>query len=78
MEEKHVHVQICEKEFLGRSGAHKREKRESPFAVGSMNNMEVRKSLKRVARAQNAPERAETSSERMWASRAAFGHGTGW
>jgi hypothetical protein len=66
------------KKLLGRSGAHKCEQKEATFAVGPMNNMEVPKSLKRVARAEIAPERAETSSERMWASRAALGHGTGW
>jgi hypothetical protein len=40
--------------------------------------MEVRKSLKRDARAGNAPERPEMRKERMWASRAALGHGAGW
>jgi hypothetical protein len=53
-------------------------KGEAAFAVSSTNNVEVRKSIKRDARAGNAPERAEMRWGSMWASRAALGHGTGW
>jgi hypothetical protein len=35
-----------EKKPLGCSGAHEREEREATFAVGPMNNMEVRKLLR--------------------------------
>jgi hypothetical protein len=62
----------CERELLGRSGAHGREEKEAPFAVSPMGILEVCKSLKRAVRAAIAPERAEKAVGN------ALGHGAGW
>jgi hypothetical protein len=47
---RHIWFQKYENELLGRSGAHKRKQRQATFAVGAMNNIQVRKSLQWGAR----------------------------